>query len=124
MSKAPSICLAVALLGIGAAARATEGPSVLVFSEPGFPAADSAPPTEAQLAKLLPEAERVRARQLASRLARLTTRLLVLPYGSAFPEASWPDIQRFLRRGGNLLVIGGRPFTRAELAVPIERLVS
>jgi hypothetical protein len=115
MSKAPSICLAVALLGIGAAARATEGPSVLVFSEPGFPAADSAPPTEAQLAKLLPEAERVRAGQLASRLARLTTRLLVLPYGSAFPEASWPDIQRFLRRGGNLLAIGGRPFTRAAV---------
>ena len=39
--------------------------------------------------------------------------LLVLPYGSAFPEQSWPAIQHFLNRGGNLLVLGGMPFTRA-----------
>jgi hypothetical protein len=36
-----------------------------------------------------------------------------LPYGSAFPEDAWPEIQGFLQRGGNLLVLGGRPFTRA-----------
>jgi hypothetical protein len=38
---------------------------------------------------------------------------LVLPYGSAFPEESWPAIKSFLDRGGNLLVLGGMPFTRA-----------
>src|SRR5260221_8626215 len=40
-------------------------------------------------------------------------KLLVLGYGSAFPENSWGDIFSFLRRGGNLLVIGGRPLTRS-----------
>jgi hypothetical protein len=39
--------------------------------------------------------------------------LLVLAYGSSFPEASWPEIERYLQRGGNLLVVGGRPFTRS-----------
>src|SRR5207248_844824 len=39
--------------------------------------------------------------------------VLVLPYGSAFPEDDWAEIQGFLQRGGNLLVLGGRPFTRA-----------
>ena len=37
----------------------------------------------------------------------------MLPYGSAFPEAAWEPIDRFLQHGGNLLVLGGRPFTRA-----------
>ena len=41
------------------------------------------------------------------------TSLLVLPYGSAFPEQVWPDIYAYLQRGGNLLVVGGQPFTRA-----------
>jgi len=36
-----------------------------------------------------------------------------MAYGSAFPEQAWPAIQDFLHRGGNLLVLGGRPFTRA-----------
>jgi hypothetical protein len=46
-------------------------------------------------------------------LGDTATRLLVLPYGSAFPEESWSIIHAFLDRGGNLLVLGGRPFTRA-----------
>ena len=35
------------------------------------------------------------------------------PYGSAFPEDAWGEINQFLQRGGNLLVLGGRPFARA-----------
>ena len=46
-------------------------------------------------------------------LAAPSARLLVLPYGSAFPEDDWPAIKQFLDRGGNLLVFGGRPFTRS-----------
>ena len=37
----------------------------------------------------------------------------MLPYGSAFPEKQWGAIREYLERGGNLLVLGGRPFTRA-----------
>ncbi|HJX54532.1 MAG TPA: DUF4350 domain-containing protein, partial [Polyangia bacterium] len=113
MNRVHSILIAVGVLGISAMAAAGEEASTLVFSEPGFPAADSAPPTVEQLAKLLPQAELVRAARLSSALAQASAHLLVLPYGSAFPEESWPAIQRFLQRGGNLVVVGGRPFTRA-----------
>jgi len=86
---------------------------VVVFSEAGFPAADSPAPLPGQLESLLPGAQFANAEQLPARLADPATRLLVLPYGSAFPEADWEGIYQFLQRGGNLLVLGGRPFTRA-----------
>jgi hypothetical protein len=62
---------------------------------------------------MLPGAQLASREQLATALNTASTRLLVLPYGSAFPEEAWPDIYRFLRHGGNLLVLGGRPFTRS-----------
>src|SRR5258707_6729982 len=62
---------------------------------------------------MLPGEQAASADQLATALASPATRVFVLPYGSAFPEAAWPAIEQFLRRGGNLLVLGGRPFTRA-----------
>jgi hypothetical protein len=85
----------------------------VVFSEPGFPAADSAGPAPAQIASLLPGSQAATAEQLPSLLRASDTHLLVLPYGSSFPEAAWPEIEQYLKRGGNLLVIGGRPFTRS-----------
>ncbi len=84
--------------------------AAVVFSEPGFPAADSAAPS-APLAAILPGTQLADADHLRAALA--ATRLLVLPYGSSFPEEAWPAIKQFLDRGGNLLVLGGRPFTRA-----------
>ena len=87
--------------------------AVVVFSEPGFPAADSAAPSPQQLSAMLPGAQQADADHLRDALAAPSTRLLVLPSGSAFPEAAWPAIKNFLDRGGNLLVLGGRPFTRA-----------
>jgi len=87
--------------------------AVVVFSDAGFPAADSASPSSQQLAAILPGASLKDATHLREALALPTTRLLVLTYGSAFPEDAWPDIQSFLHRGGNLLVLGGMPFTRA-----------
>ena len=86
---------------------------VVVFSEPGFPAADSATPSAQQIEALFPTASAVRAEQLEKALASASSHLLVLTYGSAFPEESWSAIKNFLDRGGNLLVLGGRPFTRA-----------
>ncbi|HKV76783.1 MAG TPA: hypothetical protein VJP02_01500 [Candidatus Sulfotelmatobacter sp.] len=86
---------------------------VVVFSEPGFPAADSAAPSETQLAALFPEASRIGIDQLPAALSSQECHLLVLPYGSAFPEVGWTAIKGFLDRGGNLLALGGMPFTRA-----------
>lgn len=85
----------------------------VVFSEPGFPSADSAAPSSQQLASLLPGARFASTKELSASLNAPTARLLVLPYGSAFPEEAWAGIFEFLRRGGNLVVLGGRPFTRA-----------
>ena len=85
----------------------------VVFSEPGFPASDSATPSPQQLETLFHGSKLVGTDQLREALGSPSTRLLVLPYGSAFPEEDWQAIKSFLDRGGNLLVLGGRPFTRA-----------
>ena len=92
--------------------------STLVFEEPGFPAADTATPSAADLHGLFPDAAFAGLAELGSALKAPTTSLLVLPYGSAFPEAAWNGIQAYLSRGGNLLVLGGRPFTQAAYRGP------
>lgn len=84
--------------------------SIVVFHESGFPAADSAPAQDSLL-QVLPGARFASADDLKNRLN--SANLLVLPYGSAFPEPAWAEIQNFLQRGGNLVVLGGRPFSRA-----------
>jgi hypothetical protein len=92
--------------------------SVLVFSESGFPTADSAAPSPQQLAAIFPGAQLAGADHLPDALAAPATRLLILPYGSAFPERPWSAIKQFLDRGGNLLVLGGMPFTRTAYRDP------
>src|SRR5260370_9725382 len=92
---------------------AQEASPVIVLHEASLPAADSAAFRKEQPEHGLPGARFASLEQLESLLADSTARLLVLPYGSAFPEESWSAIQAFLQRGGNLLVLGGRPFTRA-----------
>jgi hypothetical protein len=88
-------------------------PGAVVLSEPGFPSADAVAPSASQLAASLPGARFAGVDKIAALLNDPSTRLLVLPYGSAFPEESWPEIFAFVKRGGNLLVLGGRPFTRS-----------
>ncbi|HWF93042.1 MAG TPA: hypothetical protein VN684_12205 [Terriglobales bacterium] len=115
------ICFHVSLLALiflfsfaaQAAAQAEDFSSVAVFAEPGFPAADAVAPSSSQLESLLPGARFAALDQLAARLKDSVTRTLVLPYGSAFPEQAWPGIFKFLQHGGNLVVLGGRPFTRS-----------
>jgi hypothetical protein len=93
--------------------RAEQYPSTVIWSEAGLPSADSAVATPAQLAQIFPGAQLAATDQLAAQLADTKTKLLILPRGSAFPEAAWSAITDFLHQGGNLLVLGGRPFTRA-----------
>jgi Beta-galactosidase len=94
-------------------AVAQDSVSVVVFSEEGFPSADCSSPSRDQLKNILPAASFTSAEALKSALAASSTKLLVLPYGSAFPESAWSEIYAYLQRGGNLLVLGGQPFTRA-----------
>jgi hypothetical protein len=101
------------MLALGTGAHAADQfSSTVVLSEAGFPSSDSAGPS-VQFTALLPGARLCSAGQLATLLRDPATKLLVLPYGSAFPEESWADIFVFLKNGGNLLVLGGRPFTRS-----------
>jgi hypothetical protein len=88
--------------------------ATVVFDEPGFPAADSAQPPEAALRAGFPGARFTPADSLGAALAAAGQGdLLILPYGSSYPEAAWQPILEYLDRGGNLLVLGGKPFTRA-----------
>ena len=82
----------------------------VVFYESEFPAADSVAAPRSVLEHALPGAQFVSASELKQALPSAS--LLVLPYGSAFPEEAWPEIYSFLERGGNLLGLGGRVFTR------------
>jgi hypothetical protein len=87
---------------------------IIVFDEPDFPAADSAQPTESALRAAFGGARFANADQLGASLAAYAQGdLLVMPYGSAYPEQAWRAVLEYLDRGGNLLVLGGKPFTRA-----------
>jgi hypothetical protein len=105
--------VALSVLLRGAALAQSDGAEIVVLSEPGLPAADSDAPSSQQLATAFGKAKVSDSDLLAKDLAAPSSRLLVLPYGSAFPENSWGAIKAFLDRGGSLLVLGGRPFTRA-----------
>jgi hypothetical protein len=107
------VTIALLTLAGGNVYGQSENRRVVVFVEAGFPVADSGSPSPQQTAALFSSARVSDANHLRDELAVPSTRLLVLPYGSAFPEDCWPAIQQFLGRGGNLLVFGGRPFTRA-----------
>jgi hypothetical protein len=109
-------CLVALLAGVDSVTAQSTGAnlqSTVVFREPGFPAADSVAPSPGALEAALEGARFASAEQLGAALEARSTRLLVLPYGSAFPETAWEPIYQFLQRGGNLLVLGGRPFARA-----------
>jgi len=113
LNTAWTCAFCVVLLAFTPAVVAQTSSAVVVFREAGFPAADSASPSPEELQKLFPSAHFASADELRGQLSASTTRALVLPYGSAFPEEAWPNIFEFLQRGGNLLVLGGMPFTRA-----------
>jgi Beta-galactosidase len=92
---------------------------VVVFWQDGFPTAESQPIGRAALTQALDRG----GEPVFASLDRLrdpatleNTDLLVLPYGSATPVDVWPAIRQYLGAGGNLLVVGGRPFR-----VPVTR---
>jgi hypothetical protein len=103
----------VVVLAVPAWTQQSGGPDTVVFSDPGFVSCDSALVSPQQLAAIFPKSRFANVDQLPAVLNEPSTHLLVLPYGSAFPEDTWAAIKNFLDRGGNLLVLGGMPFTRA-----------
>lgn len=104
----------VLALAAGMAAASAAGQSgTVLFWQAGFPTADTSAVSLDALQRGFAGARVVDAAGLKSTLESTQTRLLVMPYGSAYPADQWNDIRAFLERGGNLIVLGGRPFTRA-----------
>ena len=86
----------------------------IVLHQLGFPTIDSEELSEAVLTQAITAPTFVTTAELTAGDWISNARLLVLPYGSAFPAESWPAILRYLKHGGNLLLIGGQP-----LRVPV-----
>ncbi len=84
----------------------------VVFWQDGFPTVDSQPISKPVLERALAGSQLSFASidELASGGLLQNSDLLVLPYGSAFPERAWKSMHEFLLGGGDLLVLGGRPF--------------
>jgi len=84
---------------------------VVIFWQEGFPTVASEPVERAILEKALngmnPEFADLASIQASAVLKGAN--LLVLPYGSAVPVGAWKAIEKYLRDGGNLLVLGGQP---------------
>ncbi len=103
-----SFRLSAALLAVSLSLSA----KVVVFWQEGFPAVESEAPPRDALEHALGSMQPVFAG--VGDLARPETLrgadLLVLPYGSAFPTEAWSQIQQYIRSGGHLLNLGGRPF--------------
>jgi len=112
-------CLALSPLASGSARAAAEARwRCVAFSEPGFPAIESEPLDASLLRSALTTCDLQTAGidALARDDALRDVDLLVLPYGSAFPVEAWPVIRQHIRSGGNVLTIGGRPYS-----VPVRR---
>ena len=85
---------------------------IVLFNEPNFPTLGTSTLPLPALKKALSAAGPVVSFGLDrfSELDPQKVDLLVMPYGSAFPKAGWEKIHDYLKHGGNLLVLGGRPF--------------
>ena len=91
MSRSAVLLIAVAcLLALLAPSqsRAQQYSSIVIWSEPGIPAVDSAAPSSDFLSKTFPKAHLAAADQLAAQLQDPQTELLILPQGSVVPESA------------------------------------
>jgi hypothetical protein len=89
-----------------------------VFWQPGFPTVASQPISRTSITTALdglnPTFSNLADLKTPDALAK--TNLLVLPYGSAVPVDVWKEINAYLERGGNLLILGGQ-----ALRVPVTQ---
>ena len=102
----------MALITLTLIAPASAQLETVVFEQAGFPTADSGVLSPDALQRGFAGAQAVDAGGLKAALENPQTRLLVMPYGSAYPEKAWPAVDAFLKRGGNLIVLGGKPLTQ------------
>src|SRR5438128_2320183 len=86
--------------------------AIALFRAPNFPTVDTPPISDQALEQALKGLDVVPLEKLKE------ARVLVLPYGSAFPLDRWPEIRDFVKHGGGLAVLGGAPFHQPVLRTP------
>ena len=107
------------LLSLATAGLADAPPRVAVFSEPGFPANNVSAlisPKEVaadlQAAGISADLLGVSALSDPAKFNAKAYAAVVLPYGNAYPQAAFSNLQAFHKAGGDL-VTSGIPFTHA-----------
>ena len=86
--------------------------AIALFRAPNFPTIDAPAIPDQVLEQALAGLEVVPIDKLKD------ARVLILPYGSAFPLDAWPNIRDFVKHGGGLVVLGGAPFHQPVLRTP------
>ncbi len=91
----------------------------VVFWQPGFLTISSQPISHAAIATALSDLKPsfIDLAALKAPDTLRNTGLLVLPYGSSVPVDAWKEIDDYLVRGGNLLILGGQ-----ALRVPVSQV--
>ncbi len=84
---------------------------MLIFYDETFPY-DGVRPGEEDLAMLREAAQVTEAEGLESALNGLAGGTLVMLHAPYVPKQAWTAVLAFLKRGGNLLSLGGAPFKR------------
>jgi hypothetical protein len=107
-----AVCAVFLLIVVGAPYLHAK---TIVWLEDGVSAVDAPQPVRSTFEHLDRDLQVVSAAELPAALQNNTTNLLILPYGSAFPAKYWSAIYQYLERGGNLVTLGGKPFTRPVL---------
>lgn len=105
-----SPCIRIAAISLAIATSLSA--KVIVFWQDKFPTVESEAPPRQVLEQALAAMQPVFAGvdDLGKPETLQGADLLVLPYGSAFPAEAWARIQQFIRAGGHVLNLGGRPF--------------
>ena len=87
--------------------------NVACFLADNFPTVDAPRIDPTTLKESLQDFDVEYFTSIGSLNTNLTTdkfRVLVLPYGSAFPVDAWQTIESFISHGGSLVIFGGYPF--------------
>jgi hypothetical protein len=93
--------------------QSADRPTAIVFWEDDFPQVDGCNIDRSLLQTALEhfDVRYLPEQALIDQLRVDRCHLLITPYGSAFPRRAWPAVLKYLRAGGNLLNLGGAPFS-------------
>jgi hypothetical protein len=101
------------LVSISFAQTKTSSNKIGCFLAKDFPTVDAPRISESTLKQVLSSYDVeyfTDVKSMNEKLSATSYKLLMLPYGSAFPLDAWNSIRTFLNNGGSLVYLGGYPF--------------